>query len=155
MENPTALSITGIDKLDSNPMFLMGFTYKQFRAKVAHELAKVSGISLEMFGALKVLNAHGKITQQELSNLLLRNRSVTKRLVDNAIKLNLIEPSKSETNKKVKLLALTLEGQKAVVDCTPIVDKMTRQHQSSLTEAESLQITQLLAKLVKKDEFVD
>ncbi|WP_261816956.1 MarR family winged helix-turn-helix transcriptional regulator [Vibrio gallicus] len=133
----------------------MGFAYKQFRAKVSHELFEALGISLEMFGALKVLNAHGKMTQQQLSDLLLRNRSVTKRLVDNAIKLNLIEPSKSETNKKIKLLALTIEGQKAVAECSPIVDKISHQLQDSLSKGESLQLTQLLAKLVKKEQFVD
>ncbi|WP_261816962.1 MarR family winged helix-turn-helix transcriptional regulator [Vibrio gallicus] len=155
MENRTALSITGIDKLDSNPMFLMGFTYKQFRAKVSHELSEASGISLEMFGAIKVLNTHGQMTQQELSDLLLRNRSVTKRLVDNAIKLNLIAASKSETNKKVKLLALTDEGQAVMLKCSPIVNDISQQFQSSLTKDESQQLTQLLAKLINMDEFVD
>ncbi|GAD89824.1 MULTISPECIES: MarR family winged helix-turn-helix transcriptional regulator [Vibrio] len=155
MENQTALSITGIDKLDSNPLFLMGFAYKQFRSKIAVELSSASHISLEMYGALKVLSTNGMLTQQELSDLLLRHRSVTKRLVDNAIKLELVVASKSETNKKVKLLALTPLGQQTVVECAPIVDSVSAQFQQSLTAQESKQLTDLLAKLVKTDEFVD
>ena len=154
MENQPALSITGIDALDSNPMFLMGFAYKQFRAQIAAEMGTTSGISLEMFGALRVLDKHGKITQQELTNYLLRNRSVTKRLVDNAIKLNLIE-AKSETNKKVKLLSLTEEGKKLAEYCEPMVDSISEQFQSALSEDESKQLQTLLAKLVKTDQFVD
>lgn len=155
MENQPALSITGIDALDSNPMFLMGFAYKQFRAQVTAKMGTTSGISLEMFGALRVLDKHGKITQQELTNYLLRNRSVTKRLVDNAIKLNLIEASKSETNKKVKLLSLTEEGKKLAEYCEPMVDSISEQFQSALSEDESKQLQTLLAKLVKTDQFVD
>lgn len=155
MENQQALLITGIDQLDSNPMFLMGIAYKQFRAQAMLELGDATGISLEMCGALRVLNAHGKITQQALADFLLRNRSVTKRLVDNGIKLELITSSKSDTNKKIKLLSLTEKGQQVLMASAPILDGYTAQFQGNLSDQESQQLTQLLAKLVRAGELVD
>ena len=155
MENQPPLSITGINTLDANPMFLMGFAYKQFRSEITSKLLANAGISLEMYGGLKVLNERGKMTQQQLSDLLLRNRSVTKRLVDNAIKLGLISASKSDTNKKIKLLTLTAQGQQTVVNCAPIVEHGTQQFLAALTNGEEQQLATLLAKLVKTDQLVD
>lgn len=155
MENQPALSITGIDELDTNSMFLMGLVYKQFRAQIAVDMAEVSGVSLEMFGALKVLSKKDNITQQQLANCLLRNRSVTKRLVDNAIKLGLIQPNKSDTNKKVKLLMLTPAGKQLVAECMPIVTDISLQFQDRLSKKESQQLQSLLAKLVKTDQLTD
>ncbi|MGF1736992.1 MarR family winged helix-turn-helix transcriptional regulator [Photobacterium satsumensis] len=155
MENQPASPITGIESLDTNPMFLMGLAYKQFRSQIATGMGATSSISLEMYGALNVLSEHDKITQQELTNYLLRNRSVTKRLVDNAIKLGLVVASKSETNKKIKLLSLTKEGKELTTQCAPVVDSISQQFQSSLSEDETQQLQQLLAKLVKTDQLVD
>lgn len=155
MENQPPLSITNIDKLDTNSLFLMGIAYKQFRAKIAAEMSDISGISLEMYGALKVLQTHGQMTQQELSNYLLRNRSVMKRLMDNAIKLDLVNASKSKTNKKIKLLSLTKQGQKIVEKCEPIVEEVSAQSQAALEGDECKKLTQLLAKLVSVEQLVD
>ena len=155
MENQPVLSITGVDELDTNAMFLMGLAYKQFRAKLALDMIEVSSVSLEMFGAMKVLSQYGSITQQQLANYLLRNRSVTKRLVDNAIKLGLIVASKSATNKKVKLLMLTAEGKQLVDECMPLVIDVSKQFQNNLSTAESKQLQHLLAKLVQTDQLTD
>lgn len=155
MEDQSVFSITGIVSLDNNPMFLMGFAYKQFRAQISHEMTERFGISLEMFGALKILDQHGQITQQELANFLLRNRSVMKRLVDNAIKLNLIQASKSDSNKKVKLLSLTAEGKIMVQQCTPVVDTMSEQFQNGLTHSQIEQLRISLATLIQTDLLVD
>lgn len=147
--------LTGINNLDNNSMFLMGFVYKQFRAQISREMTERFGISLEMFGALKVLAQHGQITQQELANFLLRNRSVMKRLVDNAIKLELIRASKSENNIKVRLLSLTMQGEKMVQRCSPIVDALSVEFQSSLTSLQIKQLKTSLATLIQTDLFVD
>ncbi|WP_298444024.1 MarR family transcriptional regulator [uncultured Ferrimonas sp.] len=155
MENKTKVSITEIDALDHNPMFLMGLAYKQFRAQLASHLGGAGNITLEMYGALRVLEAHGQISQQQLANYLLRNRSVAKRLVDNGIKLGLIVSSKSDSNKKVKLLAITPLGQERIKQCQPIVDQQTQLFLAALEAGPQQQLAQLLGGLIRSDLLVD
>lgn len=155
MEDKRGPSITGVAELDANPMFLMGLAYKQFRAQVGHLLGGEQPISLEMFGALRVLNQHGQISQQQLADHLLRNRSVAKRLVDNAIKLELIEARKCSENKKIKLLSLAPKGQQMMSHCTNTVSEENALFLSPLSAEEKRQLTQLLQKLVRTDVIVD
>ncbi|WP_028115990.1 MarR family winged helix-turn-helix transcriptional regulator [Ferrimonas senticii] len=147
--------ITGIEELDRNPMFLMGLVYKQFRAQVAQQLSVGCEISLEMFGALRVLQQHGQITQQQLADYLMRDRSVTKRLADNAIKLGLVQADKSNTNKKIKLLSLTTAGEQQLAHSKPLVAELNQQFRSPLSDAEQQQLQQLLSKLVRVDLVTD
>ncbi|WP_261872874.1 MarR family winged helix-turn-helix transcriptional regulator [Vibrio rarus] len=148
------ISITGINSLDTNPMFLMGLVYKQFRCNVSTQMSAMN-ITLEMYGALRVLHEQGEMTQQQLADYLLRNRSVTKRLVDNGIKFGLIIANKSATNKKVKLLTLTPDGEQMVNQCTPIINNITQQFQDKLSKSESKKLVTLLSKLISSDHFVD
>lgn len=154
MENHKTFSITGVEVLDNNPLFLMGFVYKQFHLKVASELVKEVNISIEMYGALKVLHESGEITQQELSDLLLRHRSVMKRLVDNAIKQEYILARKSETNKKVKLLSLTEKGIHVMKVCEPIIQNVSKQVMAPLKDVESNTLRELLKDLIDLDNFI-
>ncbi|MGC3833882.1 MarR family winged helix-turn-helix transcriptional regulator [Moritella viscosa] len=102
--------ITLIPELNENVAFMMGLAYKQFRTISNQKLAAEFDITLEMLGALRVLDYLGKVPQQTLSTALHRERSVTKRLVDNCIKRGLIEVHKSDINKKARYLALTADG---------------------------------------------
>ncbi|MBR9726593.1 MarR family winged helix-turn-helix transcriptional regulator [Shewanella intestini] len=154
MEQQVPITITGIHNLDSNPMFLMGLVYKQFRSNVAAEMGQLN-ITLEMYGALRVLGEHGEITQQQLADYLLRNRSVTKRLVDNGIKLGLINASKSATNKKIKLLTLTDIGLQMATQCMPIVNDISQLFQDKLCVSETKQLKLLLSKLINVEHAVD
>jgi len=102
--------ITLIPELNENVAFMMGLAYKQFRTISNQKLTAEFDITLEMLGALRVLDYLGKVPQQTLSTALHRERSVTKRLVDNCIKRGLIEVHKSDINKKARYLALTADG---------------------------------------------
>ena len=99
-----------VPELESSASFMMGLAYKQFRTLANQALSTELGISLEMLGALKVLAHGGDMPQQGLAEGLQRERSATKRLVDNCIKRELISSYKSETNKKAKYLMITDKG---------------------------------------------
>ncbi|TKB56244.1 MarR family winged helix-turn-helix transcriptional regulator [Ferrimonas aestuarii] len=155
MEDKSTVSITGVAELDASPMFLMGLAYKQFRAELGSLPGGKHSISLEMFGALRVLSQHGQISQQQLADYLLRNRSVAKRLVDNGIKLELIEASKSLENKKTKLLSLTPLGEQVVANCAPLVAAGKDHFLTQLSDDEQQQLSRLMQKLVRSDVLVD
>lgn len=92
--------MTNIPELDSSLSFTLGLTYKQFRTIANQSLNTQFDITLEMLGALRVLDHLGEIPQQAVAEALQRERSVTKRLIDNCIKRDLIEAKKATPIKK-------------------------------------------------------
>ena len=142
-------NITAIPELDNNLFFIMGQAYKQFRTLANHALSNECDITLEMLCALRALNHLGSIPQQQLAETLKRERSATKRLVDNCIKRGLIKSEKSMTNRKTRLLCLTEKGvnvkNKADDILPPIVDDFC----TPLTAAEKAVLLKLSKKLIK------
>ncbi|MDX2322236.1 MAG: MarR family transcriptional regulator [Moritella sp.] len=138
--------ITGVPELDNSAAFMMGLAYKQFRTLINQKVSTEFEITLEMFGVLRVLSHLGEIPQQTLAETLHRERSVTKRLVDNCIKRNLIEVHKSEINKKARYLALTEKGNITKKIVSKYIQQITTDYFSPLTSNEQ----QLLLKLSKK-----
>ena len=102
-----------------------------------------------MLVAIRALDYLGDIPQQQLATALNRERSATKRLVDNCIKRGLMEPKKSLTNKKTRLISLTEKGynvkEKANSILTPIIEDFT----SPLNTEERATLLKLSKKLVK------
>ncbi|HIF9153585.1 TPA: MarR family winged helix-turn-helix transcriptional regulator [Photobacterium damselae] len=143
--------ITHIPDLDRSVPFIMGLAYKQFRTLTTHALATQFDITLEMLGALRVLAHLGEVPQQTLSDALCRERSVTKRLVDNCIKRELINVKKSENNKKVRLLVITDKGQQVKEEANKIVSAIVSDYFSPLSDDEYELMLKLSKKLIRED----
>ncbi|USD38030.1 MarR family winged helix-turn-helix transcriptional regulator [Ferrimonas sp. SCSIO 43195] len=148
-------SITSITALDNSMTFLMSLAQKQYRALCTQRLMAEFDISLEMVGAMRALQQLGCIPQQQLADVLKRNRSVAKRLVDNGIKRGLIEASKSDTNKKARMLSLTAEGHRVNEACTPVIQAISEEFFAGVTLQEQQQLMGILKKLVRDDVRVD
>lgn len=144
-------NITAIPELNNSISFIMGLAYKQFRTLANQALASELDITLEMLGALRVLAHQGKIAQQALAEALHRERSVTKRLVDNCIKRGLIETHKSEANKKARYLALTEKGMKVKEKSHHSLQRVIANYYSPLTSDEQQLLLGLCKKLIQDD----
>ena len=143
--------ITLVPDLDNSPAFMMGLAYKQFRTIANQMLTVKFDVTLEMIGALRVLAHLGQVPQQTLSTALHRERSVTKRLVDNCIKRGLIEVHKSETNKKARYLAITTEGIATKNEAANNLQAIADEFYAPLTEEERPLLLSLCKKLVQED----
>lgn len=143
-----------VPELEASASFMMGLAYKQFRTLANQALSVKLGISLEMLGALRVLAHSGEIPQQGLAESLQRERSATKRLVDNCIKRELITSYKTETNKKAKYLAITDKGLQVKEQASVILSGIIEQFYEPLTAQERDTLLVLCRKLIKDDIFL-
>ncbi|BDM65292.1 hypothetical protein NFHSH190041_27440 [Shewanella sp. NFH-SH190041] len=143
-----------IEQLFASTPFVMGLAYKQYRCMVTHELQQQFHITIEMYGALRVLDAMGQISQQTLADTLLRERSVTKRLVDNCIKRGIVFAAKSAQNRKTKLLAMTEEGLAVLKQANVLMADITGHYFGGLSEEENKLLLGLCRKLVREDILV-
>lgn len=141
--------ITNVPELDNSISFLMGVSYKQFRTLANQQISEKFEITLEMLGMLCVLAHVGKIGQQKLAETLKRERSVTKRLVDNCIKRGLIKVYKSDLNKKARYLVLTEKGLKVKKDAHHCVKIIASNYYAPLTLEEQQTLRHLCKKLIQ------
>ncbi|MBY6093417.1 MarR family winged helix-turn-helix transcriptional regulator [Ferrimonas balearica] len=144
-------SITTIPELDNSLTFMMSLAQKQYRAVCNQRLGEAFNITLEMVGAMKALDYLGCIPQQQMADVLKRDRSVTKRLVDNCIKRGLIEAGRSDTNRKARMLSLTDEGRRVNQECTPILHAISEDFLAQLSGQERQQLSDIMHKLIRDD----
>lgn len=147
--------MTNIPELDSSLSFTLGLTYKQFRTIANQSLNTQFDITLEMLGALRVLDHLGEIPQQTVAEALQRERSVTKRLIDNCIKRNLVAVKKSEYNKKARYLALTSKGLEVKQQADITIKTIAADYYAPLTQQEQQQLLSLCQRLIKPDFILD
>ncbi|MBY6186563.1 MarR family transcriptional regulator [Marinobacter hydrocarbonoclasticus] len=145
------LSITSIPELDNSLTFMMSLAQKQYRAVCNQQLQQAFDITLEMVGAMKVLDHLGCIPQQQLADVLKRDRSVAKRLVDNCIKRGLIEAGRSDTNRKARMLSLTEEGRRVNQASEPLIQSISESYFEKLSDEERVMLKGMLHKLVRDD----
>ena len=144
-------TITAIPELDNSLTFIMSLAQKQYRAICTQKLQQEFDITLEMVGAMKVLKHLGCIPQQQLADVLKRDRSVTKRLVDNCIKRGLIRAGRSASNRKARMLSLTEEGERVNLACTPLLKQVQDGFFEGVSEQERRLLRGILEKLVRDD----
>ena len=149
------IQLKNIEMLYGSTPFMMGLAYKQFRSQSNIKLLSELNLTLEMFGALKVLAHCGPLSQQEVANILYRERSVTKRLIDNCIKRDLIIAGKAPQNKKIKLLYITDDGQLIQQKAKIIIHDVNKHFFANISNEENNQLLAICQKLVKEDLFID
>ncbi len=139
--------ISPITVLDQSPMFVCGVMQRMYRNRAQAELSRQNLITLEMASALAAVEEFQPMSQQALANAVLSERSVAKRMVDNLEKRGLVHISKCETNRRIKMLSITEEGQKALRKVHQIMKNLQQDFFASLTEAESKEFFRLVRKI--------
>lgn len=139
--------ISPISVLDQSPMFVCSVMNRTFRNRAQAELSRQDLMTLEMASALAALEEFQPMSQQELADAVLTERSVAKRMVDNLEKRGFVKVSKSETNQRLKILTLTKEGVEAVRKVHRIMTNLKKDFFSCLTEEESDEFFRLVRKM--------
>ncbi|NOH67292.1 MarR family winged helix-turn-helix transcriptional regulator [Vibrio rotiferianus] len=139
--------ISPISVLDQSPMFVCSVMNRTFRNRAQAELSRQDLMTLEMASALAALEEFQPMSQQELADAVLTERSVAKRMVDNLEKRGFVKVSKSETNQRLKILTLTKEGVEAVRKVHRIMNNLKQEFFSCLTKEESDEFFRLVRKM--------
>ncbi|KIF46711.1 transcriptional regulator [Vibrio owensii 47666-1] len=139
--------ISPISVLDQSPMFVCSVMNRTFRNRAQAELSRQDLMTLEMASALAALEEFQPMSQQELADAVLTERSVAKRMVDNLEKRGFVQVSKCETNQRLKILTLTKEGAEAVRKVHRIMTNLKQDFFSCLTEEESDEFFRLVRKM--------
>ncbi|CAH1552185.1 MarR family winged helix-turn-helix transcriptional regulator [Vibrio rotiferianus] len=139
--------ISPISVLDQSPMFVCSVMNRTFRNRAQAELSRQDLMTLEMASALAALEEFQPMSQQELADAVLTERSVAKRMVDNLEKRGFVQVSKCETNQRLKILTLTKEGVEAVRKVHRIMTNLKQDFFSCLTEEESNEFFRLVRKM--------
>lgn len=139
--------ISPISVLDQSPMFVCSVMNRTFRNRAQAELSRQDLMTLEMASALAALEEFQPMSQQELADAVLTERSVAKRMVDNLEKRGFVQVSKCETNQRLKILTLTKEGVEAVRKVHCIMTNLKQDFFSCLTEEESDEFFRLVRKM--------
>lgn len=139
--------ISPITILDQSPMFVCGVMQRMYRNRAQAELSRQNFITLEMASALAAVEEFEPMCQQALADAVLSERSVAKRMVDNLQKRGLVQVSKCETNRRLKMLSITPEGKAALRQVHQIMTSLQREFLSSLSESESTEFFRLVRKL--------
>ncbi len=151
-------TVSPVKILDNSHFFILAVLHKQFRGRSQQQLHCQFDITLEMLGALNAIQCYQPVSQQQLSDSLMGERSAVKRLVDNIIKRELVVVSRSDTNKKLRLLSLTPAGESMLTNANTVMRGLGEKFLSVLTKNEQDQLMSISRKLVlancsKKDQF--
>lgn len=133
----TERKISPISILDQSPMFVCGVMQRMYRNRAQAELSRQNLITLEMASALAALEEFQPMSQQELADAVLTERSVAKRMVDNLKKRGFVQASKSEVNQRLKILTLTEAGTEEVRKVHQIMNHLQEDFFSCLSDKES------------------
>ncbi|AEX21569.1 MULTISPECIES: MarR family winged helix-turn-helix transcriptional regulator [Vibrio] len=139
--------ISPITVLDKSPMFVCGVMQRMYRNRAQAELSRQSLITLEMASALAAIEEFQPMSQQALANAVICERSVAKRMVDNLQKRGLVQVSKCESNRRIKMLSLTTDGQQTLQKVHEIMTNLQRDFFSCLSESETSEFVRLIRKV--------
>ncbi|KLV09354.1 transcriptional regulator [Photobacterium aquae] len=143
------LKISPISTLDQSPMYVCSVMQRMYRNRASVELSEPHQMTLEMASALAALEEFQPMSQQELADAVMTERSVAKRMVDNLEKRGFVQVSKCETNHRLKMLTLTAEGMEAIQDAHQTMDDLQNDFFSCLSDEESQEFSRLVRKLTQ------
>ncbi|BDR13964.1 MarR family transcriptional regulator [Vibrio sp. STUT-A11] len=139
--------ISPITVLDNSPMFVCGVMQRMYRNRAQAELSRQSLITLEMASALAAIDEFQPMSQQALADAVICERSVAKRMVDNLQKRGLVQVSKCESNRRIKMLSLTTDGQQTLQKVHEVMINLQRDFFACLSESESREFFHLIRKV--------
>ncbi|MGF1687686.1 MarR family transcriptional regulator [Photobacterium japonica] len=141
--------ISPISVLDQSPMYVCSVMQRMYRNRASVELSEPYQMTLEMASALAALEEFQPMSQQELADAVMTERSVAKRMVDNLEKRGFVAVSKCETNHRLKMLSLTPDGMAAFQFAHQTMDNLQQDFFACLSEGESHEFSRLVRKLTQ------
>jgi len=117
--------------------------------KTAHKFIEQEyNISFHQFLVLMHIQEQPEINQKQIATFMTYTEAAISRQISSLEVLELIQVSKNSKNKREKLLALTVQGEKLINSCLKLLTKKSNQLMSVLTPAEESSFRATLNKLL-------
>ncbi|WP_109696821.1 MarR family winged helix-turn-helix transcriptional regulator [Chitinophaga deserti] len=104
-------------------------------------------ITYEMMQLLLVLWRGHEVNQQEIANLLIKNKASITPLIDNLSKRKLVVRTEDPSDRRNKIIALTKAGREYMEAFTPALDDFFRRIETDISLPEMEQVSALLHKM--------
>ena len=137
--------------LNDKVLFVHSIVAKLVRNKMSSLLDTMAMITPEMSFALKAIQHHGALSQQELADVVCSERSTMKRLVDNLERHGWIDISKHPNNKKLKIISLSALGIEKITEVDQVINAFESSFLDSLSPEEEKELLRLNHKLLKSN----
>lgn len=112
-------------------------------AKIVNEY----GLTITQFSVLEALYSKGEMTVGAVQKKILSSTGTIPLVVNNLVKMGLVERFVNEKDRRQCILKLTGEGHRLISIAAPVNEEMLTEHFSVLTENEQEQLSELLKKL--------
>ncbi|MDA3946645.1 MAG: MarR family transcriptional regulator [Helicobacteraceae bacterium] len=117
----------------------LGFRLNNVSNKIHAMFAKKTepyGIAPEQFAAMKMISEDGEVTQSKIATMLAKAKPTVSRTVDALEKKGLITRDEDDTDRRVKYIRLTEEGQKVLNAVIPMAKSFNETIYSQFTTQE-------------------
>lgn len=122
---------------------------KNIKADLNRYISSLDNITAEQFAVLDIVSSREKVCQQEIANILSKDKSNIKRVVDILVKNNFIEKKAgTKNNHLVYFLEITPEGRKIVDKNMGKIKKYLENSMKCVSDEE----VEILWKIVRKLE---
>ncbi|MCP4676817.1 MAG: winged helix-turn-helix transcriptional regulator [Deltaproteobacteria bacterium] len=118
-----------------------------FLTRTGNRLMAGHGLSQQQFVILKTIEERGPISQLQIRNQLLYERSNVSKATSYLVSLGFVETTKSTEDKRVTFLAITSEGKQTITACMNIFNKWNKSWSNQLGAKERRQLVRLLRKV--------
>lgn len=104
-------------------------------------------ITYEMMQLLLVLWRGHEVNQQEIANLLIKNKASITPLIDNLSKRKLVVRTEDPSDRRNKIIALTKAGREFMEAFMPALDDFFSRIENDITPREMEQVSNVLMKM--------
>lgn len=104
-------------------------------------------ITYEMMQLLLVLWRGHEVNQQEIANLLIKNKASITPLIDNLSKRKLVVRTEDPSDRRNKIIALTKAGREFMEAFMPALDDFFRRIETDISLEEMEKVSQVIAKM--------
>lgn len=106
-------------------------------------------ITYEMIRVIRVLSREGAMNQQEIADIIVRNKASLTSLLDNMTKRNLIVRSEDPSDRRNKIISLTKLGKETEKLVVPMLNDFYRKMTTNISEEQILSINNRLESMIK------
>ncbi len=99
-------------------------------------------------GILRVVHESKRLSQQDIGDFVGTDKASMVKFIDQLEKIKLLKREPHETDRRIKMISLTLKGEKMLDEVALIRQKVEALFLASLTSEEQAQIKKIIPKLL-------
>lgn len=125
-----------------------------FFSNVIERLAVVvseENLSFSQVAALHIIDREGTVNINDVSNRLNLSMSATSRMIEELVRMELIERNEDQENRRAKILSLTISGKKFMDNLSIERVKIIEQSASTIADNIPLKILKIVSDKVKRN----